>query len=212
MKKKTTKKALWRTNAYFITLGAGNFETMKDGCRIADNMIRAIRGWVDRYEYSVEIAAFISEDKAEYKKDELPDDTGITLVDPHLHIIVMAHPGETIAQKIKHYLETAVGRPNCVNVQKIYYPELLVRYIRFEYYRSFARDNNGLKVFEACNKSKEKWRYLDIVDDIMNLVYGFPIEEKSMNKDKFFDDFWGCFSSGKRSNSDIIDLSWFGSA
>ena len=41
---------------------------------------------------------------------------------------------KTIAQKIKHYLETAVGRPNCVNVQKIYYPELLVRYIRFEYY------------------------------------------------------------------------------
>lgn len=216
-KRINSKKALWHTNAYVLTLGAGNFETLDDGIKISENMIRNIRHWIEKNEYSVELASLICKDKAEFKGNEEYDveyydyeSHDLLEVDPHLHIVVMAYPGETVAYKIKKYLEKVLKKKNCVNIQKIYDPERLILYLgHFAYIRTVTIDPNKRDEFKASRIKKKGNKYYDIVNDIKDLFYDAPIEADEINKSEIFADFWNYFSTNKLSTPDNIDISWY---
>ena len=73
MKKKTTKKALWRTNAYFITLGAGNFETisyfrLRKACDLV--LVKSVSVGCRRYINTKGLGNYITEHGGGFVVDE----------------------------------------------------------------------------------------------------------------------------------------------
>jgi len=199
---KTSK--LRRTSAFFITLGAGNFATTEDGVRISDNLIRVCRKWIAQWRYSVEMICYICDKKADLKKSER------VFVDPHLHIILFANPGSTAAQKVVKYLEKKVKKPGAVYCRQIYDPENLMYYLfSFEYIRTIAEDPTGLIEFKACVTESRKCKYLLIIEDIKDFIYGGLKETDELNKEEIYTTFWTFISENDLKNSDIINLTWF---
>lgn len=196
--------SLRRTNAFFITLAAGSFDTTRDGIRISENLIRSCRKWIDKWNYSIEMISYICDKKADLKKSEC------AFVDPHLHIILLANPGSTIAQKVVKYLEKKVNKLGAVYCRQIYDAENLMYYLHsYEYLRTIAIDPSGLVEFKACRTESRKGKCHLIIDDIKGLIYGYLIETTEVNKDKIFCDFWTFISANDLENADGIDLSWF---
>lgn len=195
---------LRRTNAYFITLGAGNFSTTKDGVRISENLIRSCRKWIDNWKYSIELISYICDKKADLKGPE-----GAS-VDPHLHIILLANPGSTIAKSIVKYLEKKVNRPGAVYCRQIYDAENLMYYLHsYEYLRTIAIDPSGLVEFKASANKSKKSKQFEIIDDIKDLIYGKLIETDEKNKEETHSDFWTFINENELTNGDGIDVSWF---
>lgn len=196
--------SLRRTNAFFITLGAGNFSTTKDGVRISENLIRSCRKWISKWNYSIEMISYICDKKADLKKSEC------AFVDPHLHIILLANPGSTIAQKVVKYLEKKVNKLGAVYCRQIYDPENLVYYLfSFEYLRTIAIDPIGLLEFKASANKSKKSKQFEIIDDIKDLIYGKPIETDEKNKEETYSNFWTFISENDLKNPNIINLTWF---
>lgn len=97
---------LRRTNSYFITLAAGAFKTTAEAIHIANNLIRSMRKWSECKKYAIEVVVYICDEKP---VEKCSDDSG---VDPHIHIILLANPGNTVSKEIVRYLNDKAEASN----------------------------------------------------------------------------------------------------
>ena len=128
--------------------------------------------------------SYICDDKPSGKVTEKIDKK----VDPHLHIVLLAYPGSMICKKIKAYLEHKVGKPDCINMQRIYDISKLRDYIdQFRCFRTLLYDQNKLSEFHAAAYSPDRF---SILDDIENYLFKNMFSSLSYHKEVKTLNFW----------------------